>query len=76
VRAAAKLPLVVAQCPGEVALAAWSEFDIERGAWTIQSEANMAASGEGKVAVADLNTFETSAQIAPPAEPAGTPWIR
>jgi integrase len=35
VRIALKLILVTAQRPGEVALAAWKEFDLERKVWTI-----------------------------------------
>lgn len=38
VRTALKLILVTAQRPGEVALAAWSEFDFERRLWTIPPE--------------------------------------
>jgi len=38
VRTALKLILVTAQRPGEVALAAWSEFDLERRMWTIPAE--------------------------------------
>jgi integrase len=38
VRLALKLILVTAQRPGEVALAAWSEFDLERRIWTIPPE--------------------------------------
>ncbi len=38
VRTALKLILVTAQRPGEVALAAWSEFDLERRLWTIPAE--------------------------------------
>jgi integrase len=37
-RIALKLILVTAQRPGEVALAAWSEFDLERRLWTIPPE--------------------------------------
>ena len=37
-RLALKLILVTAQRPGEVALAAWSEFDLERRSWTIPPE--------------------------------------
>jgi integrase len=38
VRLALKLILVTAQRPGEVALAAWKEFDTERKIWTIPPE--------------------------------------
>jgi integrase len=38
VRLALKLILVTAQRPGEVALAAWKEFDVERKVWTIPPE--------------------------------------
>jgi integrase len=38
VRIALKLILVTAQRPGEVALAAWKEFDLERKVWTIPPE--------------------------------------
>jgi integrase len=38
VRIALKLILVTAQRPGEVALAAWAEFDLERKVWTIPPE--------------------------------------
>jgi integrase len=38
VRLALKLILVTAQRPGEVALAAWEEFDLERRIWTIPPE--------------------------------------
>jgi integrase len=38
VRIALKLILVTAQRPGEVALAAWREFDLERRIWTIPPE--------------------------------------
>jgi integrase len=38
VRIALKLILVTAQRPGEVAFAAWNEFDIERRIWTIPAE--------------------------------------
>jgi integrase len=38
VRLALKLILVTAQRPGEVALAAWGEFDLERRNWTIPPE--------------------------------------
>jgi integrase len=38
VRIALKLILVTAQRPGEVALAGWSEFDLERRLWTIPAE--------------------------------------
>jgi integrase len=38
VRTALKLILVTAQRPGEVALAVWSEFDLERRLWTIPAE--------------------------------------
>jgi integrase len=38
VRLALKLILVTAQRPGEVALAAWREFDVERKVWTIPPE--------------------------------------
>jgi integrase len=38
VRLALKLILVTAQRPGEVAFAAWNEFDIERQIWTIPAE--------------------------------------
>jgi integrase len=38
VRFALKLILVTAQRPGEVALAAWKEFDVERKVWTIPPE--------------------------------------
>jgi integrase len=38
VRIALKLILVTAQRPGEVALAAWKEFDLERRVWTIPPE--------------------------------------
>jgi integrase len=38
VRLALKLILVTAQRPGEVALAAWNEFDLERRIWTIPPE--------------------------------------
>jgi integrase len=38
VRLALKLILVTAQRPGEVALGAWSEFDLERRIWTIPPE--------------------------------------
>jgi hypothetical protein len=37
--------------------------------------ANVAVSGGGKVAVGDLNTFETSAQIAPLGQPDGMWWM-
>jgi len=38
VRLALKLILVTAQRPGEVALAAWTEFDLQRRIWTIPAE--------------------------------------
>ncbi len=38
VRIALKLILVTAQRPGEVALAEWREFDLERRLWTIPAE--------------------------------------
>jgi integrase len=38
VRIALKLILVTAQRPGEVALATWKEFDLERKVWTIPPE--------------------------------------
>ena len=38
VRLALKLILVTAQRPGEVALAAWKEFDVTRRVWTIPPE--------------------------------------
>ena len=38
VRIALKLILVTAQRPGEIALAEWKEFDIERRVWTIPPE--------------------------------------
>lgn len=38
VRTALKLILVTAQRPGEVALAAWDEFDLENRIWTIPEE--------------------------------------
>jgi integrase len=38
VRLALKLILVTAQRPGEVALAAWKEFNVERKVWTIPPE--------------------------------------
>jgi integrase len=38
VRLALKLILVTAQRPGEVALAAWEEFDLKRRVWTIPPE--------------------------------------
>ncbi len=53
VRIALKLILVTAQRPGEVALAAWSEFDLERKIWTIPPERSKNGQ-EHRVPLSDL----------------------